>query len=65
MSIVLSHTTAKAVYQAAHSVSAKVTEPCSPAAIYGSCPSGTLLDALRNELSMSRFVKAILELALY
>lgn len=45
MSIVLSHTTAKAVYQAARSVSAKVTEPCSPAAIYRSCPTGTLLDA--------------------
>ena len=44
MSIVLSHTTAKAVYQAAHSVSAKVTESCSPAAIYRSCPTGTLLD---------------------
>ena len=40
----MSHTTAKAVYQAAHSVSAKVTEPCSPAAIYRSCPTGTLLD---------------------
>lgn len=46
MSIVLSHTTAKAVYQAAHSVSAKVTEPCSPAAIYRSCPTGTLLDTV-------------------
>lgn len=45
MSIVLSHTTAKAVYQAAHSVSAEDIEPCSPAAIYGSCPTGTLLDA--------------------
>lgn len=45
MSIVLSHTTAKAVYQAAYSVSAEGTEPCSPAAIYGSCPTGTLLDA--------------------
>ena len=45
MSIVLSHTTARAVYQAARSVSAEVTEPCSPAAIYGSCPSGALLDA--------------------
>lgn len=45
MSIVLSHTTARAVYQAARPVSAGVTEPCSPAAIYGSCPSGALLDA--------------------
>lgn len=44
MSIVLSHTTAKAVYQAAYLVSAEVTEPCSPAAIYKSCPTGTLLD---------------------
>ena len=44
MSIVLSHTTAKAVYQAAHSVSAEVAEPCSHAAIYKSCPTGTLLD---------------------
>lgn len=41
----MSHTTARAVYQAARSVSAEVTEPCSPAAIYGSCPSGALLDA--------------------
>ena len=45
MSIVLSHSTAKAVYQAAYSVSAEGTEPCSPAAIYESCPTGTLLDA--------------------
>ena len=45
MSIVLSHTTVKAVYQAAYSVSAEGTEPCSPAVIYGSCPTGTLLDA--------------------
>lgn len=45
MSIVLSHTTAKAVYQAVHSVSAKGIESCNPAAIYGSCPTGTLLDA--------------------
>ena len=45
MSIVLSHTTAKAVYQAARSVSTEVTEPCSPAAIYGSRPTETLLDA--------------------
>ena len=44
MSIVLSHTTARAVYQAAHSVSAEVAEPCSHAAIYKSCPTGTLLD---------------------
>lgn len=40
----MSHTTAKAVYQAACLVSAEVTEPCSPAAIYKSCPTGTLLD---------------------
>lgn len=51
MSIVLSHTTAKAVYQTAHSVSAEVTEPCSPAAIYGSCPSVTLLDAAAEWLT--------------
>lgn len=51
MSIVLSHTTAKAVYQAAHSVSAKGIESCSPAAIYGSCPTGTLLDAAAEWLS--------------
>lgn len=51
MSIVLSHTTAKAVYQAAHSVSAKDIESCSPAAIYGSCPSGALLDAAAEWLA--------------
>lgn len=51
MSIVLSHTTAKAVYQAAHSVSAKGIESCSPAAIYGSCPTGTLLDAAAEWLT--------------
>ena len=51
MSIVLSHTTAKAVYQAAHSASAKDTEPCNPAAIYGSCPTGTLLDAAAEWLT--------------
>lgn len=51
MSIVLSHTTAKAVYQTAHSVSAKDTEPCSPATIYGSCPSGALLDAAAEWLA--------------
>ena len=51
MSIVLSHTTAKAVYQAAHSVSAKGIESCSPAAIYESCPTGTLLDAAAEWLT--------------
>lgn len=51
MSIVLSHTTAKAVYQAAHSVSAKDIESCSPVAIYGSCPTGTLLDAATEWLA--------------
>lgn len=51
MSIVLSHTTAKAVYQAAHSVSAKGIESCNPAAIYGSCPTGTLLDAAAEWLT--------------
>lgn len=51
MSIVLSHTTAKAVYQVAHSVSAKGIESCSPAAIYGSCPTGTLLDAAAEWLT--------------
>lgn len=51
MSIVLSHTTAKAVYQAAHSVSAKDAEYYSPAAIYGSCPSGALLDAAAEWLA--------------
>ncbi|OKY92352.1 MAG: hypothetical protein BHV61_01195 [Collinsella sp. 60_9] len=51
MSIVLSHTTAKAVYQAAHSVSAKGIESCSPAAIYGSCPTGTFLDAAAEWLT--------------
>ena len=51
MSIVLSHTTAKAVYQAAHSVSAKDTKSCSPVAIYGSCPTGTLLDAAAEWLT--------------
>ena len=51
MSIVLSHTTAKAVYQAAYSVSAKGIESCSPAAIYGSCPTGTLLDAAAEWLT--------------
>lgn len=51
MSIVLSHTTAKAVYQAAHSASTKDTEPCNPAAIYGSCPTGTLLDAAAEWLT--------------
>ena len=47
----MSHTTARAVYQAARSVSAEVAEPCSPAAIYGSCPSGTLLDAAAEWLT--------------
>jgi hypothetical protein len=51
MSIVLSHTTAKAVYQAAHSVSAKDIESCNPAAIYESCPTGTLLDAAAEWLT--------------
>lgn len=45
MSIVLSHNTAKAVYQAAYSVSAIGTEPCSPAKIYGARPSKELLDS--------------------
>ena len=47
----MSHTTAKAVYQAAHSVSAEDIEHCSPAAIYGSCPTGTLLDAAATWLA--------------
>lgn len=47
----MSHTTARAVYQTAHSVSAEVAEPYSPAAIYGSCPSGTLLDAAAEWLT--------------
>ena len=51
MSIVLSHTTARAVYQAAHSVSEEDIEPCSPAAIYGSCPTGTFLDAAATWLA--------------
>lgn len=51
MSIVLSHTTAKVVYQAARSVSAKDIESCSPVAIYGSCPTGTLLDAAAEWLA--------------
>lgn len=51
MSIVLSHTTAKAVYQAARSITAEGIEPCSPAAIYESCPSGTLLDAAAEWLT--------------
>ena len=55
MSIVLSHTTAKAVYQAAHSVSAKDIESCSPVAIYGSCPTGTLLYAATEWLAKHSF----------
>ena len=51
MSIVLSHTTAKAVYQAAHSVSAKGIESCNPTAIYESCPTVTLLDAAAEWLT--------------
>lgn len=51
MSIVLSHITAKAVYQAVYSVSTKDAESCSPAAIYGSCPTGTLLDAAAEWLA--------------
>lgn len=51
MSIVLSHNTAKAVYQAARSVSTKDIESCSPVAIYGSCPTGTLLNAAAEWLT--------------
>ncbi|WP_147325167.1 hypothetical protein [Collinsella sp. TM06-3] len=51
MSIVLSHNTAKAVYQAARSVSTKDIESCSPVAIYGSCPTGTLLGAAAEWLT--------------
>lgn len=47
----MSHTTAKAVYQAARSITAEGIEPCSPAAIYESCPSGTLLDAAAEWLT--------------
>lgn len=50
MSIVLSHNTAKAVYQAAYSVSAIGTEPCSPAEIYGARPSKELLDSAADWL---------------
>lgn len=51
MSIVLSHNTAKAVYQAAYSVSAIGTEPCSPAKIYGARPSKELLDSAADWLA--------------
>ncbi len=51
MSIVLSHNTAKAVYQAAYSVSAIGTEPCSPAKIYGARPSKDLLDSAADWLA--------------
>ncbi len=45
MGIVLSHTTAKAVYQAAYSVVSPTAEPCSPALIHKARPSRELLDA--------------------
>ena len=51
MSIVLSHNTAKAVYQAACSVSAIGTEPCSPAKIYGACANKKLLDSAADWLT--------------
>ena len=51
MSIVLSHNTAKAVYQAAYSVSAIGTEPCSPAKIYGARPSKELLASAADWLA--------------
>ena len=51
MSIVLSHNTAKAVYQAAYSVSAIGTEPCNPAEIYGARPSKELLDSAAGWLA--------------
>ncbi|MGE9980781.1 hypothetical protein ACQRAJ_00850 [Collinsella sp. SGI.184] len=47
----LSHNTAKAVYQAAYSVSAIGTEPCSPAKIYGARPSKELLDSAADWLA--------------
>lgn len=50
MGIVLSHNTAKAVYQAAYSVSAIGTEPYSPAEIYGARPSKELLDSAADWL---------------
>lgn len=51
MRIVLSHNTAKAVYQAAYSVSAIGTEPCNPAKIYGARPSKELLDSAADWLA--------------
>lgn len=51
MSIVLSHNTAKAVYRAAYSVSAIGAEPCSPAKIYGACPSKELVDRATDWLA--------------
>lgn len=48
MGIVLSHTTARAVYQTAHSIARSGIEPCSDAAIFKSHPSRKLIDdALR------------------
>ena len=48
MGIVLSHTTARAVYQTAHSIARSGIEPCSDAAIFKSHPSRKLVDdALR------------------
>ena len=48
MGIVLSHTTARAVYQTVHSIARSGIEPCSDAAIFKSHPSRKLVDdALR------------------
>lgn len=45
MGIVLSHTTAKAVYQAAYTVAASAAEPINDAEILSSCPNKAILDS--------------------
>ena len=51
MGIVLSHTTAKAVYQAAYTVAASVTEPINDVEILSSCPNKAMLNSAIDWLS--------------
>lgn len=51
MGIVLSHTTAKAVYQVAYTVASSAAEPISDAEILSSCPNKAILDSTIDWLS--------------
>ena len=51
MGIILSHTTAKAVYQAAYSVASSTAEPCTDGSMLSARPSRELIDSVTDWLA--------------